>query len=100
MTALTKSGMGTLILTNPNNTYTGKTFLNDGITQIAADGSLGTASNSAVADSITFGGGTLLFANSTVLNANRGITLNARGGTLDTGTNTVTYGGSVRGIGG
>lgn len=100
-TALTKSGSGTLILTNTANTYSGVTYLNGGIMQIAAGQSLGVIPASPVANALTFTSGTLQFSGSfTTLSSNRGMTLNALGGTLDTMSNSVSYGGIITGTGG
>ena len=41
--ALTKAGSGTVVLGNVANAFTGKTYINGGILNIAADASLGTA---------------------------------------------------------
>jgi autotransporter-associated beta strand protein len=56
---LTKVGPGELIISGINNSYTGLTILNGGITNIAADLSLGAAPTTAVANQLTFNGGTL-----------------------------------------
>jgi len=96
---LTKLGSGTLVLTG-SNTYAGKTFLNAGVLNIAADAGLGTApSPSAVVDQITFNGGTLQMAGAFTLATTRGITLNASGGTIDTQANNIAYGGLMAGSG-
>ncbi len=102
-TALTKSGTGTLIITNTANTYTGDTYLNDGVTQIAGEGttygSLGTIPLTPLANDITFTGGTLQLGAGFNLNPNRGITLNPKGGTFDTNGFASTYGGVITGSG-
>ena len=98
--ALTKSGAGTLILSNTANTYTGKTYINGGVLQIAnADTALGTAPGSAVADQLTLNGGTLQFTGATTLAANRGITIGAAGGTFDTQANNPIISGAIAGSG-
>lgn len=81
-TALTKSGIGTLILTG-NNTYSGTTTLNEGVLEIDGWESIGGASGSAA---IVFAGGTLrLQAGFTgALNRTGGIALADAGGTVDT----------------
>lgn len=56
--SLVKTGSGELILTG-NNTYTGRTFLNDGTLSISSDGNLGGAPGAALVDSIYANGGTL-----------------------------------------
>ena len=102
-TALTKSGIGILALTNTANTYTGGTFLNGGTINIAGEGSstgsLGAIPATPSANNLTFSGGSLQFASSFNLNANRGITLSDKGGTLDTNGFSTTYSGLVTGSG-
>ncbi|BCU76390.1 autotransporter-associated beta strand repeat-containing protein [Luteolibacter sp. LG18] len=95
--SLTKTGSGSLTLTGTSS-YTGKTFLNGGITQISADNNFGTVPGSAVSDQLTFGGGTLQFAAPVTLTANRGIKLNS-GTTFDTNGNAVTASGIISGGG-
>ena len=81
---------GTVTLSGSNSS-TGKTTINGGYVQIAADTSLGTAPVSKVADQLTLNsgmGGTsttgLRFnAPSIILVANRGITLGANGGCIN-----------------
>ena len=58
----------------------------------------------AVADHLSFDGGTLQATATLELNANRGILLNAEGGTFDVTTtegeaNVLTYGGMITGTG-
>lgn len=91
-TALTKSGTGTLILTNTANTYSGVTYINEGILNIAVAGSLGT---STAANAISFNGGTLQLASSFNLNGNQGINLGFKGGTIDTNGFNSTYAGAI-----
>ena len=92
-TALTKAGSGTLVLSNANNIYSGVNYLNGGITNIAADGSLGTSTS---ATAVSFNGGTLQLAGgyaATLFSNNRGMNLGYDGGTIDTNGNNVVYGG-------
>ncbi len=87
--ALTKSGSGTLVLSNANNSYTGTTYLNGGITNIAADASLGSGT-------VAFNGGALQLASgyaSTLFSNNRTLNIGYDGGTIDTNGNNVVYGG-------
>lgn len=78
--SLTKTGAGTLELTNTNNNYFGGTNINGGILSIADDSILGNSSGA-----LSFDGGTLL-ATGAIISA-RPVTLNAGGGTFDIGTN-------------
>lgn len=103
---LTKSGAGTLILSNAANTYTGKTSINAGTISIATDGAastnnpLGFVPAAATAGQLTFSGGTLATTATMTLAANRGIALNAAGGTIDVASGTtLTYGGIAAGAG-
>ena len=94
-TALTKAGSGTLVLSNVNNSYSGVNYLNGGITNIAADGSLGTSTSSTA---VSLNGGDLQLALSyagTLFSNNRGINIGYAGGTIDTNGNNVVYGGVV-----
>ena len=101
---MTKTTSGTLTLSGAN-TYTGITTISSGLLQISADGNLGAAPGSAVANSITLNGGTtanygLRTTASFTLNANRGITLGASGGQIQVAQNdTLTYGGIITGSG-
>jgi fibronectin-binding autotransporter adhesin len=102
-TALTKSGIGSIVLNDIANTYTGGTFLNSGIIQIAGEGasfgSLGAVPVSPVANNLTFAGGTLQLGATFNVNSNRGFTLSPKGGTFDTNGFSSTYGGIITGSG-
>jgi autotransporter-associated beta strand protein len=102
-TALTKSGIGLLILGNSANTYTGKNYLNGGITRITGEGasfgSLGAVPGSPVPDNVIFTGGTLQLGAALTVNSNRGFTLADKGGTVDTNGFAGTYGGVITGTG-
>ncbi|WP_322516533.1 autotransporter domain-containing protein [Rhodopseudomonas palustris] len=89
---LAKTGAGSLALSGLN-TYSGGTFLNGGILQVAADSDLG-----ATTGGLTFGGGTLQFL--TGLMTNRTISLGAGSGIFDTNGNNATLGGPIDGAGG
>ena len=99
--ALTKSGAGTLTLTNTANAYTGATTITGGMLSIGADGDLGTAPGAETAADLVLNNGTLQATGTFSLNPNRGIALgptsNAGGtGTIDvTGNNTLTYDGII-----
>ncbi len=94
--ALTKSGTGTVVLANTVNAYTGTTFLNAGVLNIAADTSLGTAPVS-VQNKLIFNGGTLQLAGSLNLATNRGILIAENGGTIDTNGFNSAYAGLIYG---
>ncbi|MES2595893.1 MAG: autotransporter-associated beta strand repeat-containing protein [Verrucomicrobiota bacterium] len=94
--SLAKSGTGTLVL-GGSSTYTGKTYLNNGITRLTTFEALGTAPVSFVPDHIQINGGTLqighVLTGQTVepdyavnLNDNvRGLTIGVAGGRLEVG---------------
>lgn len=80
---LTKTGAGTLVLTNVNR-YFGGTFINGGTLQVPIDGALGAVPAGSVVSNIVLNGGTFAFstANGTV-NSNRGIGVEAGGATFN-----------------
>ena len=85
---LTKTGPGTLILSQNHNSYSGNTIISDGILQTGGDHNTGgTASNLGLSptsfspNNITLAGGTLQGNNPNFgFNPNRGITLTANSG--------------------
>jgi autotransporter-associated beta strand protein len=79
---LSKSGAGTLVLTN-SNTYTGGTTVNGGAVQVGSDAALGAAPG-ALQTSISLDGGTLRWGANFDLSNNRAIALGPAGGTIDT----------------
>ena len=94
--ALTKSGLGTLTLSDTN-TYTGITTISGGTLKISSDRNLGAVPGSVTATSITFNGGTLNTTGTFTLSTNRGITLTGAGTiNTDSGT-TLTYSGVIAG---
>ncbi|MDD3321413.1 MAG: autotransporter-associated beta strand repeat-containing protein [Paludibacter sp.] len=100
---LTKNGSAKAILGN-SNTYTGKTFLNEGTLEFAtlSDGGLaspiGAATNSST--NIIFNGGEMSITGVSQ-STNRGMTLNTNGGTLTIGnsSSTLTMSGKITGVG-
>ncbi|MFM7307504.1 MAG: autotransporter-associated beta strand repeat-containing protein, partial [Actinomycetota bacterium] len=96
--ALSKTGGGTLVLAGAN-TYSGKTTVSAGTLSINADARLGTAPTpTAVADQLTFNGGTLAVTADFTLAATRGITVGNSDGTINVATGvTLTYGGVIAG---
>ena len=106
---LTKSGPGTLDLSNGNsqayrtvNTFTGKVVINEGILLINSDLNLGASPTSYVPDAVTMNGGELwTYATTGFGNANRGITVGTRGGIAAySGGATTSVNQIVTGIGG
>jgi len=87
-TTLVKSGTGTWVLSG-NNSYTGKTIINEGVLAISSEANLGANPGSSVADQLTLNGGTLRTQTSavTIDDTNRKIFLGSNGGTFDTVTN-------------
>ena len=93
--AVQKDGLGTWILDNTGNSYTGGTFFNAGILSVNADGCLGATSGG-----LTFAGGTLQTTSSFSVAAGRAVTLNAGGGTFEPiGSTTLTIGNNIAGTG-
>ncbi len=97
--ALTKSGSGTLALTNSANDYSGGTTLNGGLLTISADGNLGSPSGG-----VTLIGGSIQAAGvhgtSFTIGLNRGFalgpTIGVGNGTVDVASaNTVTIAGAI-----
>jgi len=80
--SLVKAGPGILNLGGAN-TYTGKTYVNEGILLINSDPRLGAVPVSFVADQLTLNGGTLRAQATFSLAANRGLTIGPGGGTID-----------------
>ena len=91
---IAKSGTGTFALTGAN-TFGGAgqtVALNAGTLRISSDANLGN-----VANSVTFGGGSLALGGS--MSSSRNLVLNANT-TIDTETNTASLGGTISGTGG
>ena len=95
---LTKSGVGTLVLTG-NNSYTGSTTLSAGTLQVASDANISGSPGSTDADNIIFNGGTLNNSSGFTLDSNRGITTNSTGTINTESSTTLSYGGVVTGVG-
>ncbi|MBO9517395.1 MAG: autotransporter-associated beta strand repeat-containing protein [Porphyrobacter sp.] len=89
---LVKTDLGTLILSGANS-YTGGTFIDGGVLQIAVDANLGAA-----ASSLDIDGGTL--RTTSTFTMSRAATLGAGGGTFETTSNTfLTQAGVISGSG-
>ena len=94
----------TLTLTNLNDAFSGLFTVTSGTLAINADGGLGTAPGSYLADDITLNGGPAANlranANNITINANRGIALGVNGGAIQVaGSDTCTYNGVISGSG-
>ena len=90
--AVAQVGIGTTTLTGTN-TYSGGTFLTNGVLAVSSNANLGAASGG-----LTFGGGTLRALAD--FNSNRSVTLLAAGGTIGTNGFNVGLGGVISGVGG
>ena len=97
VTALTKTGAGTLTLSGTN-TYTGSTTLTAGTIRVASSANLGATPVAEDTDNIIFNGGTLTTTADFTLGTNKGITMTGDG-TINTGAFTLTYGGVTTGSG-
>ncbi len=102
---LSKGGVGTLVLSNPNNSYSGGTAVSGGGTlSVSADGNLGLAPAAATPNSIVLNNGTLLATAGFTLNSNRGIGLGsgsgAGTGTINVPGGNLVYGGVIANNGG
>jgi autotransporter-associated beta strand protein len=97
-TALTKSGLGTLILTG-NNTYSGTTTLNEGVLEIDGWDSIGGASGNAT---LVFAGGTLRLQAGFTGDFNRTgvIALAQGGGVVDTNGASIAFNTSLTDVAG
>jgi fibronectin-binding autotransporter adhesin len=104
---LTKTGPGTLTLTNANSSYTGVTAVSAGtlavttLTNGGANSSIG-AATAGSANIVLTGGGTLEFLGTAATSSNRGFTVGAGGGRIgvsDAAT-TLTISGVATGTGG
>jgi autotransporter-associated beta strand protein len=94
----------TVTISGTANTFTGLFSITSGTLAIDADGSLGTAPGTVVANDITLNGGPAANlranANNITINANRGLTLGANGGAIQVaGNDTCTYNGIISGSG-
>ncbi|WP_397380167.1 autotransporter-associated beta strand repeat-containing protein [Prosthecobacter sp.] len=81
------------------NTYTGKTYINDGVLQITRESDLGSNPSSYQADQLTINGGGLRASTNLVFNdSNRGITLGAADGYFRVATNSTLSMGAANSI--
>lgn len=87
----TKTGNGTLTLTNTAATYAGKTSILGGTLSVAADSNLGAVPGTTQANQLTLDGGTLQATATMAIPAARGITVGVGGATFEvTGTSVLT----------
>jgi uncharacterized delta-60 repeat protein len=86
---LVKSGLGTLTFSGNfgTNTYTGKTYINNGVVSVDGNGRLGAAPSVVTPDSLNLNGGTLLMVGNASFSPNRGVTVGAAGGKIQLGNN-------------
>ncbi len=84
--ALTKAGPGTLVLSGAN-TYTGGTFIDQGILSVSADNNLGASGT------ITLNGGIL--ETTAGFTSTRNVSVSANGGTFQVDTGTLTLSGAL-----
>ncbi|MEA2710262.1 MAG: fibronectin-binding autotransporter adhesin, partial [Phycisphaerales bacterium] len=89
---LTKTGPGTLTLSNAANTYTGGTFINGGVLAYSTQSALGASGT------MTFNGGTLRTL--AAISDGRTLVFNAAGGTIDTNGFNSTFTNVSNGVGG
>ncbi len=94
--SLTKTGTGTLTISNQNG-FTGAVNFNGGVISVSSLANGGTASALGAGTAFNFDGGTLAYTGSSV-STNRTITLNSGGGTIQTG-GAITLSGTISGTG-
>jgi filamentous hemagglutinin family protein len=95
---LTKTGAGTLTLSNVN-TYAGATTINAGTLSLSGDGNLGAVPGSPTPGNLILNGGTLQATSDIQMDANRGISLSGAG-TFNTSPGaTLTIFGNIAGVG-
>jgi autotransporter-associated beta strand protein len=88
--SLVKTGAGTLTLASGAvNTFTGGTFLNEGVLVAAQTSNFG---STAAPNPITFNGGTLRASAAISLNANHGLVVGPAGGEINSTGSTITLG--------
>ncbi len=99
---LTKSGVGTLVLGNAANDYTGGTFINSGALIIGADSALGDVNGGlTLAAPSLASGGVLAVTETMTLAPTRTVTLNSGGGGFSVpATKTLTINQDISGAGG
>jgi autotransporter-associated beta strand protein len=99
--AVTLTGGGTLVLSNPSNSYSGGTTVGDASTlQVTTDGNLGAASGPLTLGDATTTGTLDVSGSTTAVTSSRAITLSAGGGIITTSTsNPWTLSGVISGSG-
>ena len=99
---LTKTGAGTLYLTQ-SNTYNGATYINEGVLRVSTlangGGASGIGASSSASSNLVFNGGTLWLSSGGNVGVNRGFTLDAGGGTIRRDSDILRFSGVVTGAG-
>ncbi len=94
----TKTGNGTLMLTNTAATFAGRTIISGGTLSVSADTNLGAVPGAVVTNQVQLLGGTLQSTGTFTIPLNRGVNLGTGGGSIEvTGANTLTMASQMTG---